>query len=266
MVIGKADSKNSYPKGIGQIHIQVKEIITLIMSKAGQKSDMKVLDAAAGNGYLTNWMINQGLSVTPVDIAREQWAVKGVACEEIDLNQKLPYPDRSFDLIVSVETIEHLENPYHILREFSRLLKPSGFLIVSTPNVHSFKSRIKYPILGLPSLFEFVKDDSMGQHISPVSIGHFLYSFDRNNMTLEDVYSSGLKRSFWKKTIISIFNFICLLFLKAIKAGRSHADDFYIYRLSNRQLRSLFDDLILIIIARKQGSAVHEAGVETGSS
>ncbi len=252
MVIGKADSKNVYPKGIGQIHIQVKEIITLIMSRISQKSDMKVLDAAAGNGYLTNWMINQGLSVTPVDIAREQWAVEGVACEEIDLNQKLPYPDRSFDLVVSVETIEHLENPYHILREFSRLLKPSGFLIVSTPNVHSFKSRIKYPILGLPSLFEFVKDDSMGQHISPVSIGHFLYSFDRNNMKLESISSTGLKQSVWQKSVKWIFNFTCLMLLKTIKFRHSHSDDYYLYRLSNSEIRTLFDDLILIVVARKR--------------
>ena len=248
----KISSKRIHPKGIEEIHIQVKEIISSIISNISQKSDIKVLDAAAGNGYLTKWMINQGLSVTPIDIDREQWAVEGVTCERVDLNQKLPYPDRSFDLIVSVETIEHLENPYHILREFSRLLKLSGFLIVSTPNVHSFKSRVKYLILGLPSLFEFVSDDYMGQHISPVSIGQFFYSFDRNNMKLESINSAGLKQSVWQKSVKWIFNFLCLMLLKTIKSRHSHSDDYYLYRLSNSEIRTLFDDLILIVVARKQ--------------
>src|SRR5205823_2407850 len=48
----------------------------------------------------------------------------------------LPFPDRSFDLIVSFETIEHIdgESQVRMLEEFDRVLKPEGLVVLSSPN------------------------------------------------------------------------------------------------------------------------------------
>jgi 2-polyprenyl-3-methyl-5-hydroxy-6-metoxy-1,4-benzoquinol methylase len=46
----------------------------------------------------------------------------------------------AFDVIMSVEVIEHLENPRAIFREFFRLLRPGGGLILTTPNQESIRS------------------------------------------------------------------------------------------------------------------------------
>ncbi len=48
--------------------------------------------------------------------------------------QAIPLPDRSIDLVVSFETIEHVDDPAAFLRECARVLVPDGMLIVSTPN------------------------------------------------------------------------------------------------------------------------------------
>lgn len=49
-------------------------------------------------------------------------------------------PDACADSVASVETIEHLENPRAFIRELTRLAKPGGWIIVTTPNQLSFLS------------------------------------------------------------------------------------------------------------------------------
>jgi 2-polyprenyl-3-methyl-5-hydroxy-6-metoxy-1,4-benzoquinol methylase len=54
----------------------------------------------------------------------------------------LPLADEYADVVVSVETIEHLENPRAFMRQLARVLKPGGMVIVSTPNQLSLLSKM----------------------------------------------------------------------------------------------------------------------------
>jgi len=101
---------------------------------------LKVLDAACGEGYGSHLLAAKASQVTGIDLADEAVAhaksryvrenlefVSGDCCET-------PFADNSFDCIVSFETLEHLENHRALLTEFRRLLKPSGFLLISSPD------------------------------------------------------------------------------------------------------------------------------------
>lgn len=46
---------------------------------------------------------------------------------------RIPQPDNSFDVVMCTEVFEHLPEPIKALREFSRLLKPAGVLILTAP-------------------------------------------------------------------------------------------------------------------------------------
>ena len=244
-------SPNSSPIGYPQIHTLIKTIIDTRIPLSDPISGFQVLDAAAGNGFLSNWLNDRGVTVTAVDLDPTKWASQNVHCKQVDLNGDLPFEPRTFDLVVSVETIEHLENPFHFLREVFRVLKPGGHMIVSTPNVHSFKSRMKYPILGLPTMFEFVQDDNMGQHISPVSIGTLLYSFDSTGMRLVDLWSVGPPVARVGGLVKSVMNAITLALMTLVKAKGDHACDYYLHRLRKDQMRRLIDDVIMITLAQR---------------
>ncbi|HUT73932.1 MAG TPA: glycosyltransferase [Armatimonadota bacterium] len=99
----------------------------------------RVLDCACGTGYGSALLAQAGACVTGVD--RSHTAVRyatyrhgdtGVTFTVADAT-KLPYPDDFFDVVVSFETIEHIPDDQAFLAEMSRVLKPHGLLIVSTP-------------------------------------------------------------------------------------------------------------------------------------
>lgn len=56
----------------------------------------------------------------------------------------LPFRDRSFDLLISMSVIEHLDDPGRVFREFHRVLKPGGKLILQTPNRYDYVSMIAH--------------------------------------------------------------------------------------------------------------------------
>jgi len=71
----------------------------------------------------------------------------------------------SFDLVISIEVIEHLENPADFLRNVSRLLKPAGIAIVMTPNVEKLPARIKFLLMGKLRMMDEKSDKT---HIMPI--------------------------------------------------------------------------------------------------
>jgi len=48
--------------------------------------------------------------------------------------EKIPFPDEYFDLVTSIETLEHLYSPLKALKEISRVLKPLGLFYMTAPN------------------------------------------------------------------------------------------------------------------------------------
>jgi len=54
----------------------------------------------------------------------------------------LPFPSNYFDMVISRSVVEHLVDPQRVFREFSRVLRPSGKLIIVTPNKYDYVSLI----------------------------------------------------------------------------------------------------------------------------
>ena len=101
---------------------------------------LRVLDAACGEGYGSALLSGTASSVCGVDLsetavthARSRYHSETLEFFAADCRQ-LPFDDDEFEAIVSFETLEHLEDHQGMMAEFRRVLKPTGFLILSSPD------------------------------------------------------------------------------------------------------------------------------------
>lgn len=99
----------------------------------------RVLDVACGTGYGSDLLAQKAHSVAGGDISPEavEYSQKhyqrdNLKYEIMDI-RKIPSPDKSFDAVVSFETIEHIVEGEQFLSEIIRLLTDDGVLVVSTP-------------------------------------------------------------------------------------------------------------------------------------
>ncbi|GAB4410567.1 MAG: hypothetical protein OHK0056_13660 [Bacteriovoracaceae bacterium] len=73
---------------------------------------------------------------------------------KVDLNEEFPQAlENHFDVVISSEVIEHLENPRHFIRQLTKVVRPKGVIILSTPNTHSILSLLTYDLKGHHNAF-----------------------------------------------------------------------------------------------------------------
>ncbi|QEY51667.1 bifunctional 2-polyprenyl-6-hydroxyphenol methylase/3-demethylubiquinol 3-O-methyltransferase UbiG [Legionella longbeachae] len=103
-----------------------------------QLSHLNVLDVGCGGGILCETMANAGANVTGIDAEIETILVAQEHAKGSHLNVDYfctsieAYKNPCFDVITCMEMLEHVQNPKLVLQHCRRLLKPKGFLFLST--------------------------------------------------------------------------------------------------------------------------------------
>jgi O-antigen biosynthesis protein len=110
-----------------------------------------VIDAACGEGYGTALLARHAASATGIDVSAEAVAAArrryGAMPNLKYLEgrcEALPVAAASADLLLSFETLEHLESPRALIAEARRVLRPGGLFMVSTPNKRIYTDRTGY--------------------------------------------------------------------------------------------------------------------------
>jgi SAM-dependent methyltransferase len=110
----------------------------------------RILEIGAGCGALAVRLKDAGFDVVPTDLdPPHDWIHR----LDLDAPQWTDDMHGPFDMIVCVETLEHVENPRQALRSIRALLRPGDKLLVSTPNITHPHSRLKMFLRGAPVFF-----------------------------------------------------------------------------------------------------------------
>lgn len=99
----------------------------------------KLLELGAGAGAFAMRLADHNYDVVASDLDSEQFkADVAFRVADLGLHFSDTFKDMSFDAIIAVEVLEHLENPLHFLRKASKLLNQHNSLWVSFPNIYLF--------------------------------------------------------------------------------------------------------------------------------
>lgn len=144
---------------------------------------LKILDVGAGHGAFSKTLFDMGYdNLSACDFAPEIFMYDKIKCEKVDITQKFPYADNTFDLVVAIEVSEHICDHEVFFKEISRILKPKGRLLLSTPNILSLKSRFRFLFQGFAYSFgplEYKKYDGL-QHVSSLTLDQYNYVAIKN--------------------------------------------------------------------------------------
>jgi ubiquinone/menaquinone biosynthesis C-methylase UbiE len=148
-----------------------------------------VLDIASGEGYGSAILAKSADKVFGIDVdaevvkyAREKYSGVGNIEFLIGRAENIPLPDHSIDIVVSYETIEHLDQPTQekFLQEVKRILKKDGKLVISTPDKANYSDRYEYT--NKFHLKEFTSEEFLGflknyfGHVIPYVQGYEIVS------------------------------------------------------------------------------------------
>ncbi len=106
--------------------------------------DKVIVDFPAGNGVTSKLIQNVGGIPKPFDLFPEYFNVDGLDCVRANILEGIPMPEKSADAIICQEGIEHFSDQYRSLKEFNRILRVGGSLIITTPNYSNLRSRLSY--------------------------------------------------------------------------------------------------------------------------
>jgi 2-polyprenyl-3-methyl-5-hydroxy-6-metoxy-1,4-benzoquinol methylase len=118
----------------------------------GKVGGRRLFDLGCGNGAIANVIASHGYDVVGVDASTEGVALARMDYPDLDLHQASVYDDLAgafgqFDIVVSVEVVEHLYDPRKFAGNLYNLLKPGGYAIVTTP-YHGYWKNLAVALTG----------------------------------------------------------------------------------------------------------------------
>lgn len=134
-------------------------------------NNRKVLEVGCGTGRFSGEILRLGGELTILDIGSslvravsDALSCVGVVGDTLEL----PFPDQSFDAVISSECVEHTHDPLKAIREICRVCRPHGMVCVTSPN------KLWYPALLIAQRLRLRKFEGIENWIFPRQAGQVM--------------------------------------------------------------------------------------------
>jgi SAM-dependent methyltransferase len=144
------------------VALQERQVVAIDLLGSVVKGEPgRVLDVGCGDGLFLGELDRHA------NLSARGWELHGIDFSEgalsrarerpytfaqCNLEEGIPYPDGTFDLVSAGEVIEHVYDPDALLREAHRVLRPGGSLLITTPNLQAWYNRALF-VAGIQPLF-----------------------------------------------------------------------------------------------------------------
>jgi SAM-dependent methyltransferase len=169
-----------------------RDMIFKLLRKMNINSNYKILDLGCASGFLIEFLEKKGFkNISGIDISKE--AIK--KCRDKGLTNTFTldcvdtkFKDREFDILIASDVLEHIENDDIALREWNRILKKNGILIVFVPAFN----------------FLWSQHDEANYHYRRYSRKKLLDGLKKSNFSI-------LRTSYWNFSLFIPISFIRML-------------------------------------------------------
>lgn len=201
------------------------DIYPKVISILPSGSRLKVLDVGAGEGYFTQMLKEAGHDVEACDVRPDEYSAEA-PFHSANLNESIPLASESFDCVVSIEVIEHIENHPNFVNELFRVTRKGGTVIITTPNILNISSRWYFFATGYddcaPRPVVAMREDYELQHINPIGLPRLMLLIERAGGEMVELHTNRLRKSAWLPMML-MYPFFAFSIRRAL-LGKKYAD------------------------------------------
>jgi 2-polyprenyl-3-methyl-5-hydroxy-6-metoxy-1,4-benzoquinol methylase len=167
-----------------------------VFELVGKDTNLSIVEIPSGSGAFVQRLKDAGYNkITAIDIEN----ILEIEHDDFtvgDMTETLPLSEKSSDLVVCIDGIEHISKQFDFVSEVYRILKDKGEFIISTPNISSLKSRWLWFTTGHHHKCNSPLDENNPtplHHISMISFPEIRYLLHTNGFEIIELTSNRFK-------------------------------------------------------------------------
>jgi SAM-dependent methyltransferase len=115
----------------------LKELGNLLIGKI-------VIDLPAGSGSTSEFLLGAGATVEAYDLFPEYFKVSSIKCQRVDITAGTSIKPNHADYVICQEGMEHFSDQLKAMKEFNKILKANGKLVITVPSYSHLSAKLSY--------------------------------------------------------------------------------------------------------------------------